>query len=196
MKLEKLFPALKYLNIPNAVTSAGLIFGVLAAYHLTRQDLRMSIIFLFFASVMDFADGLVASKLNQQTKFGGYLDTMVDFFTCCIMPIFMVFYLLDYNPLIIVALIFYSMCGLWRLAYYNVIEADNFTGLPVPGSMMLITISVWCVFTYGIPVWVAAVAFFIVGLLMLSKFQLAKYGLWQKVFAGLGLVFLLVVIFS
>ena len=191
------FPAVKHLNIPNAMTTLGMVFGIVAAYFLTQSDLRMAIIFLFFASFMDLADGYVASKLNKQTEFGQYLDTLVDFFTCCIIPVWMVHDLLGNHPLIVGALIVYCMCGLWRLAYYNIIEADKyFTGLPVPGAMMTVTIAIWCVHIYGLPVWVAAVTFFVIGVLMISGISLKKYGLWQKAFALVGLAFMVVVVLT
>lgn len=203
MKLAKYFPALKHLNAPNVITTFGLVFGIIAAYHLTQRDLRLAIIFLFFASVMDLADGFVASKLKQQTEFGRYLDTLVDFFTCCIMPIWMVHDLLlvdgwrGFNLVVIAALVLYCACGLWRLAYYNIIEATgHFTGLPVPGAMTIVTIAIWCVVTYGAPLWVAVIAFVLVGLLMVSGIRLVKYGLWQSAFAFIGVVFLIIVILS
>ena len=195
--MYKAFPALKHLNIPNVMTTLGMVFGIFAAYFLTQRDLRMAIILLFAASIMDFADGFVASKLNQQTEFGQYLDTLVDFFTCVIMPVWMVHDLLGNSPLIVGALIVYCACGLWRLAYYNIIEADkHFTGLPVPGSMMTVTMAIWCVYTYGFPLIFAAVTFFVVGLLMISGISLKKYGLWQKLFSLAGVIFVVLVVLS
>lgn len=195
--LGRYFPAIKHMNIPNAMTTMGLVFGIFAAYYLTQRDLRMAIIMLFFASFMDLADGYIAAKLNKQTEFGQYLDTLVDFFTCCIIPVWMVHDLLEPNPFVVGAMIIYCMCGLWRLAYYNIIEADKyFTGLPVPGSMMCVTISIWAVHVYGLPVWIAAITFFVIGLLMISGISLKKYGIWQKGFALLGLVFMIVVVLA
>lgn len=195
--IGRFFPAVRHLNIPNAMTTLGMVFGIFAAYYLTQRDLRMAIIFLFFASFMDLADGYVATKLNKQTEFGQYLDTLVDFFTCCIIPVWMVHDLLGNSPFIVGALIFYCMCGLWRLAYYNIIEADKyFTGLPVPGAMMSVTIAIWCVYIYGLPVWIAAITFFTIGLLMISGISLKKYGIWQKVFAAIGLIFMVVVVLA
>jgi CDP-diacylglycerol--serine O-phosphatidyltransferase len=201
-KFVKLFPALKHLNIPNAITTLGMVFGIFACYFLTQKNLRMAIVFLFLAGTMDFIDGFVAAKLKQQTVFGQYVDTLVDFFTCGILPVWLVFDLLvvgkifdsGANVLIVCAMIFYSVCALWRLAYYNIIEADKFfTGLPVPGSMMVVTMAVWSVVTFGISIIVAAVTFFIIGLLMISGIQLPKYGLWQKVMGAMSLVFLVFV---
>jgi len=195
VKISNTFPVLKHFNVPNSITSLGLVFGILAAYHLTQRDLRMAIIFLFCAGLMDLFDGLVATKLKQQSEFGKHLDTLVDFFTCCIMPIWMVFDLLDNSPIIFAALIFYCVCGLWRLANYSLVGGGkHFTGLPVPGAMAIVTITIWCVVMYPVSIWVAVVMFFSVGLLMISGIPLAKYGTWQKVFAVVGLIFLIYVI--
>jgi len=195
--MEKYFPALKHLNLPNAITSMGMILGIIACYFLTQGNLRMAIICLFFAGVADAIDGFVAAKLNQQTNFGRHLDSFVDFFTCCIIPVWMVFDLLGNNPVIVAAMIFYSLCGLWRLSYYNIKEASKFfTGLPVPGSMMIVTITIWCIIYYNIPAFVAAIVFFVVGSLMISGIKLPKYGWWQKAMGFMGLGFLFLVIFS
>jgi len=197
MKLEKTSPIIKHLNIPNLITTLGFVFGIFAAFFLTQRDLRMAIICLFFAGVMDLFDGFVATKLNQQSEFGKHLDTLVDFFTCVIMPIWMVFDMLDNNPVVIAGLIFYCICGLWRLANYNLVGSGKvFTGLPVPGAMSIVVIVIWCVVMYSVPVWAAAVMFFTVGLLMVSGIKLPKYGIWQKLFVVLGLAFLMLVIFS
>jgi len=203
-RFVKLFPALKHLNIPNALTTLGMVFGIFACYFLTQKNLQMAIVFLFLAGVMDFVDGFVAAKLNQQTIFGQYVDTLVDFFTCGILPTWMVFDLLvegalfdNFNNILIVcAMIFYCVCALWRLAYYNIIEADKFfTGLPVPGSMMMVTMSVWCVVTFElIPLFVACATFFIIGTLMISGIKLPKYGLWQKVMGAMSIVFIVIVL--
>jgi len=198
--LTRFFPALEHFNIPNAITTLGLVMGIFVCYFLTQQDLRMAIIFLFFAGVMDAVDGFVAAKLNQQTIFGKHVDTLVDFFTCCIVPIWMVHDLLDSNSLVVVALIFYCMCGLWRLARYNITEITEarqyFTGLPVPGAMSVMTVTIWCVFMYNAPLWVAACMFFLMGLLMVSGIKLPKYGIWQIAMGIAGLGFLGLVIFS
>ncbi|MCL2285114.1 MAG: CDP-alcohol phosphatidyltransferase family protein [Firmicutes bacterium] len=197
MKLTKISPILRHMNAPNVVTTLGLVFGIFAAFFLTQRDLRMAIICLFFAGVMDLVDGYVATKLRQQTDFGKHLDTLVDFFACVIMPIWMVFDLLDNSPIVIAALVFYCICGLWRLANYNLVGAGKvFTGLPVPGAMCIVTMVIWCVVMYGVFTWVAAIMFFIVGGLMVSGIQLPKYGLWQVLFGIAGVAFLILVIFS
>jgi len=198
--MKKYFPALRHFNIPNAITTLGMVFGLFAAFFVTQQEMRMVILFLFLAGVMDLIDGLVAARLKQLTEFGQYLDTLVDFFTCGIIPIIMVFSLdaFDANPLIIITLVFYCICALWRLAYYNIIEAKgHFTGLPVPGAMAIVTVTVWCVVMYDIvPAWILAIVFVGTGVLMVSGVKLTKYGWWQKLMCVLGLAFFVLVIVS
>ena len=198
MKFDKISPVIKHINIPNLITTFGLICGIFAAYFLTQRDLRMAIVFLFFAGVMDLIDGFVATKTNKLSEFGKYLDTLVDFFTCIIMPIWMVFDLLEQDSVVMfAALVFYCICGLWRLANYSLVGANkHFTGLPVPAAMSIVTFVIWCAIYYSFPLWLVICAFFATGLLMVSSIPLEKYGLWQKAFGFLGLVFLIVVLFS
>lgn len=195
--MKNIFPVLKHFNVPNVITTLGLVFGIFAAFFLTQRDLRMAIIFLFIAGCMDMFDGLAATKLNQQSEFGKHLDTLVDFFTCIIMPIWMVFDLLDNHPAIIAGLVFYCICGLWRLANYSLVGGGkHFTGVPVPAAMSIVTITIWCLITFNITIWVAVIMFALVGMLMTSAIPLAKYGHWQKISIILGIGFLLIVILN
>ena len=202
--MKKIFPVLTYVNIPNVLTTLGLVCGMVACYFLVQGNLQAAIVALFFAGVMDLFDGYLASLLNQQTKFGQHVDGLVDFFTCCIMPLWMVFLFLGSYPLVLAGMAFYTICGLWRLAYYNVLATEKppqegarkyFTGLPVPGAMMAVTISFWIIITYELPALIMAAVFLAIGLLMISGIQLPKYGLWQKVLWGAGLVFMVVMLF-
>ena len=195
--MKKYFPVLQYVNVPNMITTTGLLFGIVACYYLAEGNLQAALVCLFLSTFMDLIDGFFAGKLKQRTRFGQYMDSLVDFFICCITPVWMVYAFVGNHFFLIVGLAFYCICGLWRLAYYNIIEADKyFTGLPVPGAMMSVTIAIWGVHIYGLPVWVAAATFFIIGLLMISGINLRKYGLWQKAVAGIGLVFMVVVVLS
>ena len=191
-----MFPILIHFNAANMVTTMGLVFGIFACYFLTQQDLRMALICLFFAGVMDLLDGFVATKLNQQTEFGKHVDTLVDFFCCIILPIWMVFDLLPHTVYTVVPLIFFCICGLWRLANYNIaVPGKNFTGVPVPTGLFIVIIAIWCVVMYYFPVIIASVAFLSAGLLMISGIKLPKYGVWQFAVGFASLGFLVAVIF-
>jgi len=195
--MKKYFPALQYLNVPNVITSVGMVFGIIACYFLAQGDLRAALICLFFSGFMDLADGFFAGRLNQKTVFGQYVDSLVDFFICCIIPIWIVFGFVGTNIFLIAGLVFYCLGGLWRLAYFNVIsDKEYFNGLPVPGAMFFVVVSIWTVVFYGLPMWVCVAVLFLTGGLMISCIRMAKYGFWQKSLWVLVVAFLVLVIVS
>ena len=197
--MKKYFPVLQYINIPNTFTTLGLVFGVVAIYFMTQGSLKGVLICLLLASLMDLVDGYFAVKLNQQTRFGEYADSLVDFFICCIMPVVIVYYFVANDLLIIISLLFYSICGLWRLAHFNVVASEKrnyFTGLPVPGAMLLVAIAIWAVVQYGLPAWLCVAAFFITGLLMISFFKIKKFGVGHKVLCAVDVGFFILIVLS
>ena len=196
-QITKIFPVLRHFNVPNVITTMGMVFGIICCYFLTQGDLRMAIVCLFMAGVMDLVDGYVASKLNQQTAFGRHVDTLVDFFTCVIIPIWMVYDLLGGSIIVVLPMVFYCICGLWRLANYNITEAGkSFSGVHVPTAMFMVTVAMWCVITYGFPLWFASVMFAVMGFLMISNVRLPKYGPWQIILGLSGLGFMIRVILT
>ncbi|MCL2603391.1 MAG: CDP-alcohol phosphatidyltransferase family protein [Defluviitaleaceae bacterium] len=201
--IKKYFPVLNHINLPGVITTLGLMMGAVTAYFILHGDLRWAILCLFFCGVFDLADGLVASRLGKVTDFGRQLDSLVDFFTCCIMPIIIVFRFFHENIFIVIAMGFYAMCGLWRLAYYNIqappadpAAKKYFTGLPVPGAMMAVTMVFWTVLRFDLPEWILAVTFLGIGFLMVSFVKLRKYGLWQQILWLIGVAFVAYVIVS
>ncbi|MCL2500808.1 MAG: CDP-alcohol phosphatidyltransferase family protein [Defluviitaleaceae bacterium] len=201
--IKKYFPVLNHVNLPGVITTLGLMMGAVTAYFLLHGELRWAILCLFFCGVFDLADGLVASRLGKVTDFGRQLDSLVDFFTCCIMPVIIVYRFFFDNLFIIIAMGFYAMCGLWRLAYYNIQPPPTdpaakryFTGLPVPGAMMGVTMVFWMVLRFELPEWILAVTFLGIGFLMISFVKLRKYGLWQQILWLVGVAFVAYVIMS
>jgi CDP-diacylglycerol--serine O-phosphatidyltransferase len=196
--MKKIFPVLQYANIPNLFTTLGLCFGIAACYYLSDSNLKGVLICLFFASLMDLVDGFFAVKLNRQTPFGIYADTLVDFFICCIMPVLMAYTFMGNGVLLMCSVGFYCICGLWRLANYNVMATENqayFTGLPVPSGMLLTSMTIWGAVQFDIPIWLCAIVFVINGLFMVSSIKLKKYGIWQKTLWVVCLMFLAAILF-
>jgi phosphatidylserine synthase len=149
---------------------------------------------------MDLIDGYFAVKFNQQTDFGKYADTLVDFFICCVIPVLMAYAFLEINIILACSFSFFLICGMWRLANYNVVASTekqtHFTGLPVPGAMLFATMAIWGSAHHGLPAWLCIIVFFATGLLMVSSVKLEKYGFWQKALCIIGLAFLAGIVFT
>lgn len=195
--MKKYFPALQYANIPNIITTLGLAFAVMGGFFMVRGDLRATLISLSFAMLMDSLDGFAAGKLDRQTSFGQSLDSLVDFFVCCMMPVLIVFTFVGSEPLLIASAALYCICGLWRLSYYNVTASEKrsyFTGLPAPTASLIAAVAIWSTATFELPAWICAIAFILAGLMMISGVKLEKYGLWQKIVLVVGVVFWIVVV--
>ena len=199
--MKKYFPVIKYINVPNSITTVGLAFAVGACYFLLEGSLRNTLICLALAMIMDVFDGFFAGKLDRQTSFGQSLDSLVDFFVCCAMPVLMVFTFVGRDAALVIAAGFYCICGLWRLSHFNVVmqsgeKSDFFTGLPVPGASMISAMVMWLVVYHNFPEWAFALVMILIGFMMLSFFKLKKYGFLQKVSWLVGLIFLIIILIS
>jgi len=177
--MKKVSPILGHINVPNAITTFGLIFGVLACYYLFEGGLREVLICLFFASMMDVLDGYFAMKLKQQTLFGKYADSLTDFFICCIIPALMAFVYLDRSVFLVICVGAYCVCGMWRLANYNLTITEkqtHFTGIPVPSALFITTAALWCQWIFEFDKLICTVVYLVMALLMISPIKLKKYG--------------------
>jgi len=195
--MKKYFPVLQYVNPPNLVTTLGMAFGVAACYYLVHGNLRATIVCLFIAMLMDVLDGLVAKLLDMKSTFGQQLDSLVDFFICCVMPVFIVLTFVGTGAHLVAALVFYAACGLWRLSHFTITAhkgRTHFTGLPVPGAMGIVCLAIWLTDFYALPDWPLTTAMALTGVLMISSFKIEKYGPLQKAVWVLSVVFVVLVL--
>jgi archaetidylinositol phosphate synthase len=65
---------------PNQWTISSLILAIILFYFLVNQEFLISFIVCIFTIFIDMVDGAVARASNRSTKFGAYLDTIVDRF--------------------------------------------------------------------------------------------------------------------
>lgn len=63
---------------PNQISLIGFFFGILAAIFIYKKDFIIGAIFILLNGFFDMLDGLVARSGNMVTKFGAYLDSVLD----------------------------------------------------------------------------------------------------------------------
>lgn len=135
-------------NLANSITFANVACGVTALYFVTQKEFLIAIILAWIAGALDIADGKVARKYKLSSEFGVQLDSFADFLSFVIMPAFLLFYSLNLNTTLSIALIgaifiYYIISGLRRLVEFNLkAEAGSverfFTGVPTPlGAILL-----------------------------------------------------------
>jgi CDP-diacylglycerol--glycerol-3-phosphate 3-phosphatidyltransferase len=63
---------------PNVLTIIGLVINIFAAIELGRGQFFWAGLIIIGAGLFDMVDGRVARETNQVTRFGGFLDSVLD----------------------------------------------------------------------------------------------------------------------
>ena len=63
---------------PNHVTFAGFLSGIFSAYLIADGHLKAGAALLAVSGIMDTLDGALARRTGAVTKFGGFLDSVLD----------------------------------------------------------------------------------------------------------------------
>lgn len=63
---------------PNSWTLLVIIPTLISVYYLLQQKFLIAAAFLMISAFLDFVDGSVARVMGKVTKFGAYLDTVMD----------------------------------------------------------------------------------------------------------------------
>ena len=129
--------------IPNACTAANLFFGMLSILSTFNADYFWASIFIFLALIADGLDGRLARYFGVASEFGKEMDSLCDLGSFGIAPAILAysFCLKDFGNLGVAACIIFALCGMWRLARFNVsttVVHGFFMGLAIPAGGCLI----------------------------------------------------------
>ncbi len=122
----------------------NLFCGCLGVIFAFNDNLEWASYMIWFAGVMDFADGLVARMLKVSSDIGKQLDSLADVVSFGLLPSVIVYQLFlghtqaslwPYVSFLIV------IAAAYRLARFNLESSDdgNFKGLPTPAAALLIS---------------------------------------------------------
>jgi CDP-diacylglycerol---serine O-phosphatidyltransferase len=165
--------------VPNAVTLTNIAFGFLAVVAAAQGQFERGTVFLFFAALCDLFDGGLARLLNASSKFGMELDSLSDAISFGIAPSVLVYLsvLHKLGPLGIAIAVAYPLCGVLRLARYNLDTSDEsaytFRGCPIPiaaGYLMS-----FVMVRDRLPEWLIAAGVAFLALMMISKIKMPKF---------------------
>ncbi|CCH60282.1 hypothetical protein TBLA_0C04860 [Henningerozyma blattae CBS 6284] len=104
--------------------------------------------FIFLGVCFDFFDGRVARLRNRSSLMGQELDSLADLISFGVAPAIVAFAIGFQTTLDVLILSFFVLCGLARLARFNVTvsqlpkdtkgKSKYFEGLPMPTSLLLV----------------------------------------------------------
>lgn len=200
--------------IPNTCTSLNLVFGILAIFVILMGGVHFgplidAPICILLALLADGLDGRLARCFGTNSDRGKEMDSLCDVVSFGVAPgilsVIFTMYLLpqaamkagaspdilrNFMYFSIAAGVIYAVCGMWRLARFNVdagVVHGYFMGLPIPAGGCIIATAAMLIFRlpflppitliYALPVLVI-----ITGLLMISSIHYPDFkGAGEKV---------------
>lgn len=135
--------------IPNMLTLAALCSGLTAIRFGLQGQMKLAVIAIFVAAVLDALDGRVARRLGVTSRFGAELDSLSDFLCFGVAPALVLYMssLRDAGSLGWVVTLMFPMCSALRLARFNTALVSDtpppawtgafFTGVPAPAGALL-----------------------------------------------------------
>tara|TARA_Y100000591_G_C21795851_1_gene679274 strand:+ start:509 stop:1303 length:795 start_codon:yes stop_codon:yes gene_type:complete len=134
--------------LPNILTLAGVCLGISSIKFSIDGNYSLAVIFILFAAILDALDGRVARLIKGTSEFGKELDSLTDFVSFGIAPVFILYFweLNNYGKLGWAIALIYSVCCVLRLARFNLTKIDSnenwknnyFEGMPSPAGGLLI----------------------------------------------------------
>ena len=196
--IKKWFPVLEHMNIPNAISLAGLSLSISSLYFLLAGNLKVACIMAYLGGILDGIDGAVAHKLNQQSALGAELDSLCDAISFNVVPLLFGALVVRRSPLMWICGLIYCLCGVLRLGYYNMTseEVDGyFIGVPTTIATIFVVYAAWLCGTFPwIPRWLLAPFYLLMGGLMISKIRFKKTNGRRIAYGVLALALLITVI--
>ena len=134
--------------LPNILTLGGVCLGISSIKFSIDGNYSLAVILILFAAILDALDGRIARLIKGTSDFGKELDSLTDFVSFGIAPVFILYFweLNNLGKLGWAITLIYSVCCVLRLARFNLTKIDNqqewknnfFEGVPSPAGGILI----------------------------------------------------------
>ena len=134
--------------LPNILTLGGVCLGISSIKFSIDGNYNLAVTLILFAAILDALDGRIARLIKGTSEFGKELDSLTDFVSFGIAPVFVLYFweLSNYGKLGWAITLIYSVCCVLRLARFNLTKLDEnqewkknfFEGIPSPAGGLLI----------------------------------------------------------
>ena len=134
--------------LPNILTLGGVCLGISSIKFSIDGNFSLAVTLILFAAILDALDGRIARLIKGTSEFGKELDSLTDFVSFGIAPVFILYFweLSKYGKLGWAIALIYSVCCVLRLARFNLTKVENqqdwknnfFEGVPSPAGGILI----------------------------------------------------------
>jgi len=136
--------------LPNILTLGGVCLGISSIKFSIDGNFSLAVTLILLAAILDALDGRIARLIKGTSEFGKELDSLTDFVSFGIAPVFILYFweLNSYGKLGWAIALIYSVCCVLRLARFNLTKHDDnhawknnfFEGIPSPAGGLIILI--------------------------------------------------------
>ncbi len=125
-------------QIPNLFTLGNLSCGAMAILSIFQDELRVAVLWVLAAAVLDFFDGFLARLLKVSGELGKQLDSLADMVTFGVAPGFMLYALAknvgQMEGYVQYAFLLLPVFSAYRLGKFNIDtrQSTSFIGVPTP----------------------------------------------------------------
>ena len=203
--------------LPNTLTLAGVCLGISSIKFSIDGNYSLAVTLILFAAILDALDGRIARLIKGTSEFGKELDSLTDFVSFGIAPVFVLYFweLNNYGKLGWAITLIYSVCCVLRLARFNLTKIEEsqewknnyFEGIPSPAGGLLILMPLIYELTnldFGIqiknftPYFTVLIAFLLVS--KIPTLSLKKISISSKatvfLLLGIGLIFIALLFYT
>ena len=134
--------------LPNILTLGGVCLGISSIKFSIDGNFSLAVTLILCAAILDALDGRIARLIKGTSEFGKELDSLTDFVSFGIAPVFVLYFwkLNEYGKLGWAITLLYSVCCVLRLARFNLTKIEEtqewknnfFEGIPSPAGGLLI----------------------------------------------------------
>ena len=134
--------------LPSVLTLIGVCLGITSIKFAMDGNFGFAVLFIIVAAILDGLDGRVARMIKGTSDFGKELDSLTDFVSFGIAPVFVIYFweLNKYGKIGWAITLIYSVCCVLRLARFNLTKfkpdeswkQNYFEGVPSPAGGILV----------------------------------------------------------
>lgn len=193
-----------YYRLCDLLTMTGTFLAIVGMLLAIDDYCLYAVFCLIFAGICDAFDGKLASlhkSDKMQKSYGIELDSLSDIVSFGVLPIVIVACSTECSFISYLVLAFYALCGLVRLAYYNVLAInkkennDHFIGVPITAVAIFFPI-IWLASYYIEALHFNFTIFFLIlGILYIVPIKIEKLNIQEKtVLSLIGIIFVITIL--
>lgn len=162
---------IRMLKLADYVTMGNFISGLLAIMFSLRAEFTIAALLIIAGVLFDFFDGRVARWTKQENELGKQLDSLSDVLTFGVAVAIFGFTQGLNSTLSIIVITFFALCGMLRLARFNVTKTKGFIGMPITANGLVFPVAY---FIFGTFNEYMLIPYLVMALLMISDIRIKK----------------------